>query len=451
MENENAIISVSSAVELTGQQKSAAEAIKSWYLGSKTGDDQTFALAGYAGTGKTFLIDYVIQNILKLKPSEVAFAAPTGKAAMVLIQKGRDAHTIHRLIYHEDSRQYITFVNGKPIIHTSMHFSRIADLPKEYKLIVIDEVSMVSERMMSDILSFGRPVLCCGDPGQLEPVASGMNHLIKSPDAILSEIVRQAGDSPILRLATDVRSGKPIIPGDYGEGLRIIPKWTMSDSEYMDTLLGADQVICGRNSTRKAINDAMRKALGYSGDLPNAGEKIICCSNNYGITVDKNCEFSLINGCIGTATKAYVLDADTNICGIGFKPDFLDDSTEGIVTDMGAFKNHEFTYDQGQKVYLMPDKRYVLAAPYQSRIPGESRQAYNDRVRTEILNRRRAEATIQINQFDYAYAISCHKSQGSEFDRVVVIDESGAFREERSKWLYTAITRAKKSLTIIEP
>lgn len=447
MENEISLTNV----ELTPQQESAADAIKAWFLGPKTGSHQTFTLAGYAGTGKTYLIDYVIQYVLNLKPYEVAFAAPTGKAAMVLVQKGRDAHTIHRLIYHEEESQYVTITAGKPVIHTSMHFTKIRSLPSEYKLIVIDEVSMVSQYMMNDILSFGIPVLCCGDPGQLQPVAADMNRYIAAPNAILSDVVRQAADSPILKLATDTRRGIPLLPGTYGDSLRIVPRWQLGNAEYMKLLTEADQVICGRNATRNSLNDQIRQNLGFGSGDPKPGEKIICCANDYSVPVDANKDFFLINGCIGKLMGFTVIDEQKSLCKISFKPDFLDNQTDGILTDMGAFRSHAFAYDVAQKAYLMQNGTYEIAAPYQKRIPGESHNAYAQRVKTEILNRKRAMAISQINEFDYGYAISCHKSQGSEFDNLVVIDESNSFKNEKNRWLYTAITRAKKTLTIILP
>jgi exodeoxyribonuclease V len=438
------------AVELTPQQEKAAYAIKDWFSGSHLGPSQTFTLAGYAGTGKTYLIDYVIEFVLGLKPMQVAFAAPTGKAAMVLVQKGRDAHTIHHLIYHEIEDKYIVMQGGRPTVRTRLRFAKNKSLPPEYKLIVVDEVSMVSQEMMDDILSFGLPVLCSGDSGQLEPVAANMNSLIRHPDATLTEIVRQKADSPIIRMSADARAGM-VGASDYGQAARMVRRCSMSQDDYYSLLCGADQVICGTNATRRSLNVAIRQRLGRNSILPEEGDKIICCANDYSIPIGTGLGLFLVNGCLGKLTSYEEAKGGKDLCVIGFMPDFLNEATEGILADSGAFLRGGFSYDQMQQAYLMKDGSYELAAEYQKRMPGESQAMFAQRAKAETILRRRSVSRERVNEFDYGYAISCHKSQGSEFGRVVVIDESRVFRDKRDKWLYTAITRAKDSIVIIEP
>ena len=153
-----------SEVKLNDQQEIAKDLIVDWYL-NKTHEKLVFTLAGYAGTGKTFLINYIIKNCLDIPLHKVAFIAPTGKAASVLTQRGcLNACTVHKLIYNRIEKESQTEINGKIIKTKRFEFVKKPNIPK-YKLIILDEVSMVSEKMMEDLISFGIPILCCGDVG----------------------------------------------------------------------------------------------------------------------------------------------------------------------------------------------------------------------------------------------------------------------------------------------
>ena len=148
---------------LTTDQSTAALAISLWF---EENIQPTFTLAGYAGTGKTFLINYVIHNMLKLKENEIAFTAPTGKAATVLSQRGcLGATTVHKLIYRKEETLFEDEVNGKKIIRKEISFVKINKLPSSIKLIIVDEASMLSEKIKEDLESFKIPILYLGDAG----------------------------------------------------------------------------------------------------------------------------------------------------------------------------------------------------------------------------------------------------------------------------------------------
>lgn len=148
-------------IKLNEQQEKAKDLIVDWFK-NKTNEKLIFVLAGYAGTGKTFLINHIIKNELNLE-GKVAFIAPTGKAASVLIQRGStNACTIHKLIYNRVEKESQTEINGKIIKTKRFEFVKKTSIPN-YKLIVLDEVSMVDEKVMKDLISFGRPILCTGD------------------------------------------------------------------------------------------------------------------------------------------------------------------------------------------------------------------------------------------------------------------------------------------------
>lgn len=147
-------------VALNQGQQEAADSIELWYnLGLE--DKQIYTLAGYAGTGKTFLINYIINERLKLAPHDVAYIAPTGKAASVLIQRGAtNACTLHKLIYNRVEKEYVNEINGKKVISKKIEFVKKPSI-KKYKLIILDEVSMVDAKNMEDLISYGIPILCC--------------------------------------------------------------------------------------------------------------------------------------------------------------------------------------------------------------------------------------------------------------------------------------------------
>ena len=154
------------------------------------------------------------------------------------------------------------------------------------RLIVLDEVSMVGEEMARDLMSFGRPILVLGDPGQLPPIKGEGAFTRDAPDIMLTEIHRQAGESAIIRLATMARQGEPIGFGQHDAFV-----WKMRKMDVTpEQALRSGQVICGMNATRLQLNNAMRAAAGFGGSwLPSgSGEKIICLKNQN--------DLGLING-----------------------------------------------------------------------------------------------------------------------------------------------------------
>lgn len=435
---------------LNKQQEEAKAKIHHWFK-HETLEKQTFTLSGYAGTGKTFLINYVIYEVLKLSKDETAFVTPTGKAASVLIQRGCDAMTIHRLIYTPVEVEYETELNGKKVKSKRMEFKKKSEI-KKYKLIIVDEVSMIEEKIMNDLLSFGIPVLCSGDPGQLPSIFKS-NDLLEHPDYLLTEIVRQAKDNAITQVANMAREKKPLPYGKYKNDVVITSRERLSDEQFKNILLKSDQIICGKNSTRNYLNNLVREYKGIdviNNKYPLDGEKVICTVNNWEIFLDELEEFNLVNGTMGIIKNFKIIDDKINLSSFDFKADFLDEYKDNILHDSGIFDNLEFSYDMHQMVYKIDDDKYILKEKSLLRKENESLEDYKNRVIERILAIRKATDELQVNRFEYGYAISCHKSQGSEFDVVTVFDESDVFLDKSAKWLYTAITRAKKKLIIIK-
>jgi exodeoxyribonuclease V len=387
-------------VVLTPMQEQAVQSIEDWF---KDKDRQIFHLAGYAGTGKSTLVDYVI-NKLNIRLSRVAFACYTGKAALNLTQKAKGqykAQTIHRLIYKLDTNE-----KGKPQF-IKKNRSELAHL----RLIVIDEWSMVDGETYQDLKSFGIKLLLIGDQGQLPPVGNSNNpelqELRNNPDFALTEIHRQAEGNPIIYLSMLARTQQPINYGWYGENREVLVINRMQwESVKTSVYTTADQIICGRNKTRQGLNKDIRQYLGFSNILPQKGDKLICTKNNWGKNIR---DISLVNGMTGyvenidyDVKKTYDIKRDS--MELKFRPDFTDDTFNELY-----LVNDHFT-----------GKEYKLL--------GHEYSIYSE--------------------FDFGYAITCHKSQGSQWEKVVVISE--VLRpEEHHRWLYTAITRSSDKLVLV--
>src|SRR6516162_5079289 len=245
----------------TPEQDAALKAIADWW---KSGRRRTpiFRLFGYAGTGKTTLAKHIAEGI----DGTVLFAAFTGKAACVMRSKGCDgASTIHSLIYKpkEQKEENPTF-----------ELWRRAPA-SEAKLIIIDECSMVDAELARDLMSFNVPLLVLGDPAQLPPIQGGGFFTDAKPDAMLTEVHRQARDNPIVRLSMDIREGKSLLPGQYGD-TQVVSHADLDPKR----VIRADQILVGRNATRRAYNMRLRERRGFTDPLPAVGDKLVCLRNN---------------------------------------------------------------------------------------------------------------------------------------------------------------------------
>ena len=416
--------------KLTPDQENAVKLIEEWFFNT---DDKVFVLSGYAGTGKTFLIDYLVRKVLRLKAgTEAVFVAPTGKAAANLAKKGTPAGTVHSLIYTQKAVDVERDEKGR-VLQERLEFVKRSSIDSTIRLIVVDEASMINGETYRDLLSFQRKILFAGDGAQLPPV-DGSCVLMQNPHYTLTQIVRQAVDNPIFSVATMAREGKRIPYGNYGDKVCVISKNVLSEKERKRLFLKADQIICGSNKTRAALNREVRGYLGYAeeGELPCAGEKLICTLNDWCTPLDEDERFFLVNGTIGRAeniTTSVVSYAD-GLARMDFTADFMEYPVN-VPFDMGIFLEDRYFHRYGDKALTLTNGVIVHE--------GNKKQLRKYSVLQEE----------GITRFEYAYAITCHKAQGSEFGFVVVFDESYIFGEEKDRWLYTAITRAKEKLLII--
>ncbi|PPC98073.1 MAG: ATP-binding protein, partial [Methylocystis sp.] len=209
----------------TPEQDQALTAVARWL--ETPGARQVFRLFGYAGTGKSTLARHLAEHV----EGDVAFAAFTGKAALVMRSKGcKDARTIHSLIYRATDTE-----TEEPsfVLNDDSAAARA-------KLIVVDECSMVDEELGRDLLSFGKKVLVLGDPAQLPPVKGGGFFTDAEPDVMLKEVHRQAADNPIIRLSMAIRAGESVERGVFGD-TRVISRDALDPA----LVTGADQVLVG--------------------------------------------------------------------------------------------------------------------------------------------------------------------------------------------------------------
>ncbi len=374
-------------MQFSPQQDEALKAVSRWL---KSGRPQIFRLFGYAGTGKTTLARHFAEGL----DGQVQFAAFTGKAAQVLRSKGAvNARTIHSLIYRPRGEEAVEDEStGKTSMSPTFSLNRQSPVARA-KLIVVDECSMVDEQLGRDLLSFGTPILVLGDPAQLPPVQGGGFFTEHDPDHLLTEIHRQAQDNPIIRLAMDVREGREFMNGDYGTA-QVIGR----DAVNQDIVLGADQVLVGTNRTRRRYNQRLRELKGFGVAFPQAGDKLVCLRNDQAK--------GLLNGSLW---KVMTSSRETVKPGINLLVSPEEDDPDRGVAKIKLLKS----------AFENPDDE----------VPWQTKKRYDD--------------------FDFGYALTVHKAQGSQWDKVVLFDESYAFKETRQRWLYTAITRAAKQLTVV--
>ena len=371
-------------IELSEEQKDAIQSIKKWFFKSHK---QTYVLAGSAGTGKSTIINY-IEESLNLSTYQVCVCAFTGKACSVLKRKGvTKAQTIHSTIY-EYYEEEDKDGNKIPL------FKRSVSLP--YKLVIVDEASMVSKEIYEDLCSYGVKVLFIGDHKQLPPV-SGTFNILDNPNYILTKILRQQEDSPILKLAMKAINGEIILDGDYGNNIRKIHMCDFKDDE----VLNYDQVIVGTNALKDNFNTVIRDLKGHISTSPMFGEKMVVLKN---------------------------------------------------YPSKGMFN--------GQIIYLREDSRFIKKRSqefYKSSYIDELE--YEDIVLQLASTNKNLAFTFDVEKnseyihLDYGYAITAHKSQGSSWNNVLIVDTKfGIWKSQElyNRLLYTCITRSRKELKIMD-
>lgn len=383
---------------LSHDQQHVLTQIIKWYNENRQ-KKQFITLGGYAGTGKTTLIAHLRRELEKIDPKlKVGFVSYTGKATRVLKNKLDEQNvlakqdtigTIHSLIYSP-------MVNDKEEI--------IGWKPKEKidrKLIIIDEGSMVDSTIWRHLLAYDIPIIVVGDHGQLPPIKGNFN-LMNTPDLKLEEIHRQARQNPIIGLSIQAREHGSIRAAKYSDS---VIKMTNDGGEmhsFMNELLqnytSETLILCGYNTTRKRLNSSIRQSLGFESVQPMPGDRVICLRNNH----KKN----IFNGMLGTIVSLELKDE--------------------------AYYDAEIEMD-GEET------------PYHGRI---SKEQFGSDTALNFTDKR---AYIMAGDlFDFGYALTVHKAQGSQARRVILFEErfKQMSDDQWRRWLYTAVTRAEEELYI---
>jgi exodeoxyribonuclease V len=391
---------------LSPDQQTTLDTIITWYKQRSAKDSKNAAetqpfitLGGYAGTGKTTLIAIIRQQLNTInKDLKVGFASYTGKAARVLRMKLSEQKvilpqdtvgTIHSLIYSpivNDREEIIGWKKKDKIDRT---------------LIIIDEASMVDGSIWQHLLSYNVPIIVIGDHGQLPPIQGNFN-LMQSPQLQLEQIHRQAENNPIIGLSIQAREHGLIRTGEYSDTVK---KYNLNDpdsGEILEELLASCDndtlVLCGYNTTRVRLNNHIRSIRGFEHPAPMPGDRVICLRNNH----RKN----IFNGMLGTIQTIEDADDDWYMAQIA-----LDDESSIY---KGLISKSQF---RAQEALNFTDKRSQI---------------------------------MQGDLFDFGYALTVHKAQGSQAKRVILFEERfGRMSDEQwRRWLYTAVTRAEEELYI---
>lgn len=387
---------------LSKDQAEALRQIGAWY---RSKSSPYLTLGGYAGTGKTTLVAYLRQALHQLDPeARVAFCAYTGKATRVLQERLREqkvpqrkdtVSTIHSLIY-----------TTKEGVSTDQVWELKDSLDRN--LIIVDEASMVDEQIWQDLLSFDVPILAVGDHGQLPPVGSDFN-LMKEPTIRLERIFRQAEDSAIIDLATLARRSGVIPVGRFGDGVRKLDRAEAETGQLVTEILEGWKpellLLCGYNATRVKLNQAIRGYRDYQSNEPQIGDRVVCLRNNR--------TKKIYNGMLGEIRS--------------------------------ISKPTPSEYQRWYEVEIALEGEDYPYVGYIWRDQFGSAETFKD---IPLLpNDERGDL------WDFGYALTVHKAQGSQAVSVLVFEERFAKSSEEDwrKWLYTAVTRASERLTIVGP
>ncbi len=386
-------------IELSDDQKLVLNKLEKWYY--DINKDRYITLGGYAGTGKTTLISVFRKNLEVKNPHiKVVFCSYTGKAARVLKNKITESKsdysqdfigTIHSLIYSpvvNDKDEIVGWDKKKSI---------------DGDLIIVDEASMVDSEIWNDLLHFGIPIIAVGDHGQLPPIKGKFN-LMENPELRLEKIHRQAEDNPIIQLSVLARETGEIPVGEYAKRVVKLARGSSESQEVIGELLQNFKrdtlVLCGYNTTRVKTNKYIRQALEFESEEPQGKDRVICLRNNHAK--------GIFNGMLGTITS---IDKDEKykVYDVTIDMDGEDSEYKGAIA-MEQFNNIEslnFTNQRGQ---------------------------FNN-----------------MDLFDFGYAITVHKAQGSQSKRVILFEERFKQMDDENwrKWLYTAVTRAESELYIV--
>lgn len=446
----------------TFEQEIAVKSLSEFLL--STANDTVFVLRGYAGTGKTSLVGALVKAMDKLQQKSVLLA-PTGRAAKVFsAYAGHPAFTIHKKIYRQQSfsNEVSNFlINDNLTTHT---------------LYIVDEASMISNeglsgsmfgtgRLLDDLVEFvysgaGCRLLLMGDTAQLPPVGEEQSPALATEalkgyglnviEVDLTQVVRQVQSSGILWNATQIRQ---LIAEDECFSLPKIKVSGFPDiqvvrgDELIDILTGCYEkdgmdetiVVCRSNKRANIYNKGIRAQILYREDELNTGDLLMVAKNNYFWT-EKYKEMDFIaNGEIAVVRR---VRRTRELYGFRFAEVLL------------AFPDqNDFELEANLLLDTLHSDAPALPKTENDRLFYSVLEDYVDiTVKRERMKKMKADPHYNALQVKYAYAVTCHKAQGGQWQNVFL--DQGYMSDEYLtpdyfRWLYTAFTRASKTLYLV--
>lgn len=414
-------------MQLTIEQASAFDTIIKW-LKHETKSKPYFVLSGFAGVGKGYLIKFLYEY-LKNENKKVSVNTLTWKASLVLRSRGVPSSSIHSTfyIYKEDLRN-----KNAGLDFRERFTDELIAAAGKLNLIIIDEASMVNNKMRNVILKHKIPVLFVGDCEQLPSIDNSSDNVMDTPDIVLKTVQRQALDSPIIRLSMDIREGKFIPYGPYGD--KVTKKRKCDIDEISENLLiKADMLICGKNNTRQELNTLIRDIKGLKrNSCPSTGERLVVLKNSP--------QHNLYNGMLlkivhSESANIHVKKSRDHL--FYYTKDLVPANNDPALQDLFlselVFENESYIYDRALQNIIITEENKNFVATIKS-----------NAVKKEMLE--------GIPIVDFGYAMTLHKCQGSSFPKVFIYFEymQGMDSVMKRRWLYTAVTRAEKALVLMQ-
>ena len=425
-------------------------------------DGKCFILRGYAGTGKTTSVAALVKALPAFKLQSLLLA-PTGRAAKVMSSyAGRVALTIHKKIYRK-----------RVAVSMDMSFQLAPNL-SENTLFIIDEASMIADEwntqngssFLKDLMEFvynrkNCAVLFVGDTAQLPPVGSldspalnkkylVDNFHLKVTEVELREVVRQEQKSGILANATMLRQlineEDVTLPQFITKGYRDIFRMTglklVEGLEYAYSKFGMENclVVCRSNKSANVYNQQIRARLLYREEELTGGDQIMVVRNNYFWLPDSEATAFIANGDMAKITRVRNEEERYGFRFSEVQMEFLDYPEAGSITckvmlDTLQAETPNLSYEQSKKLYEGLSEDYAHITNKKERLLAIKQDPFYNAL-----------------QIKFAYAVTCHKAQGGQWDAVFV--DQGYLTDEMVdmdflRWLYTGVTRAKRELFLV--
>lgn len=372
-------------MQLNADQEFVVSRAVDWF---KYSPEQLFQYDGPPGSGKSVVLNEIVRRLNLDVNTEVAPMSFIGAASLIMRTKGLyTAKTAHSWIYDvidvpiRDAKTGEVVYRKDGRLVTRRQFIPKTYLDSEIKLIIIDEAFCMPRELRPAIERFGIKIIACGDQNQLPPVKDDPAFLVSGKIYHLTQVMRQEGRDDIIFIADRAMRRLPLLNGYYGHSM-VVDRDDVSDS----MLLWADMIICGTNRTRDIINDHIRYLKGYNHELPQYGERLVCRNNNWDLQGrdQANVKISLVNGLIGTVINHPGIDSYSERDGT-FHLDFLCDYAQC-------------------KFHCEANYKHMIS---------------DHQIRTAIKDSPFSKGQM----FEFAYAITCHIAQGSQFDKVIYIEE----------------------------